>query len=415
MNDLIYWIWLSLHCGAGSELGSYLLRHFTTARAVYEAEEAELRALVGIDDNIMAALLDRDIALPEKILEYCEKTKVGIMTCDDPLYPERLRTIHAKPLLLYYRGQMPVLCDNVLIACVGTRKCSQYGERTAYQLGMELAGAGAAVVSGMALGIDAFCQEGALAANGYTVAVLGCGIDRIYPPENKKLMEKIASAGTLLSEFAPGTEPAARNFPIRNRIISGLSQGTVVVEADEHSGSLITARYARMQGRDLFAFPGRVGDPLASGTNGLIREGAKLVTCAYDILEEYELLYPHRIFTERIACAPSSDRKTGKVQDKHPSAAMPKAFTQGGLSQKNAREEKNGRNANKAADRSGLGTMEKNVLLCMTEPMSSDELRVQLMRKFGMTVEIGELLGILTMLEIAGYIEALPGGCFRTV
>ena len=272
-----------------------------------------LSAVDGIDNNIMAALLDRDLSLSMRILEYCERVNVGIMTLSSSVYPERLRSIHAKPILLYYRGRIPDIDDHVMIACVGTRKCSKSGAVNAERLGRELACAGAVVVSGMALGIDACAQRGALSAGGHTIAVLGCGIDRVYPPENRELMEEIAEHGTLITEYAPGSDPAGKHFPVRNRIISGLCQGTVVVEADLYSGSLITARAARMQGRDLFAFPGNPEDRRSEGTNTLIREGAKLVTCAADILNEYELLYPHRIFTEKIPSSGFSGSKKART------------------------------------------------------------------------------------------------------
>jgi len=176
MDHLLYWIWLSLRCGAGSELGSYLLKFFPTPKDIYDADEASLRAVDGVDDNIAAALMDRDLSLPERILRYCERVNVGIMTCAGGIYPERLRKIHAKPLVLYYRGRVPDIDDNVCIACVGTRKCSEHGARAAYALGAELAEAGAVTVSGMALGIDSYAQRGTLSAGGHTIAVRRCNI-----------------------------------------------------------------------------------------------------------------------------------------------------------------------------------------------------------------------------------------------
>ena len=205
MNPLVYWVWLSLRCGAGSELGTYLLNHFKSPQEIYEADEETLRSVEGIDGNILEALLDRDLTYSTQIVEYCERVNVGIMTMHSPIYPERLRSIHAKPIVLYYRGKIPDIDDNVLIACVGMRKCSELGKQTAYQLGKDLAHAGAIVVSGMALGIDAATMKGAIDAGGHTIAVLGCGIDRAYPPENKDLMETIAKTGTVITEFAPGT------------------------------------------------------------------------------------------------------------------------------------------------------------------------------------------------------------------
>ncbi len=425
MNSLVYWVWLSLRCGAGSELGTYLLNHFETPQDIYEAGEEALRAVEGIDGNILAALLDRDLTYSEQIVEYCARVNVGIMTPQSQIYPERLRTIHGKPLVLYYRGKVPNIDDNVLIACVGMRKCSDLGKQTAYQLGTDLAHAGAIVVSGMALGIDTAVMRGAMEAGGHVIAVLGCGIDRAYPTENKELMEKIAETGTVITEYAPGTAPNGKNFPIRNRILSGLCQGTVVVEADGVSGSLITARNAVRQGRDIFAFPGNAGDPRSEGTNMMIKSGATLVTCAYDILSDYELLYPHRIFTENISMA-KFKRKVAS------SAEFPRGEKQKGIIRfdrqpKRKQQTKEEREAKRLEpdfplpekkkiperDTSGLEDYEKTVLSVISDVMSVEEISAQLVKKTGAPTDTGALLGALTMLEIAGFLEALPGGSFR--
>lgn len=420
--DLVYWIWLSLRCGAGSELGSYLLRHFNTPKEIYEADRLTLQSIDGINEDILAALLDRDLSLSYRILEYCERVNVGIMTAASPVYPDRLRNIHAKPLLLYYRGRIPDIDDNVLIACVGTRKCSAAGIAAAKRLGTELARAGAVVVSGMALGIDTAAHEGALAAGGHTIAVLGCGIDRVYPLENRKLMEAIAERGTLMTEYAPGSDPDGKHFPIRNRILSGLCQGTVVVEADPYSGSLITARAARKQGRDLFAFPGNPEDRRAQGTNMLIREGAKLVTCAADILDEYELLYPHRIFTERI---PRRSSRLGRARSAPVAAEKESrpAFVQAKNSGKTVGEDPaiakteqseslTLRRPRRRTDTESLGEWERTVLFVISETMSAEEIAAAVCRRTG-ACDMGALLSALTMLEISGFLLAEPGGNYR--
>jgi DNA processing protein len=418
MKDLIYWIWLSLRCGAGSELASYLLVHFKTPRAVFEASEKELLSLQGISKDIAAVLLDRDLAYPEKVLTYCERMNVGIMTLESEIYPERLRAIHAKPIVLYYRGRMPDIDDNVLVACVGTRKCSTVGAENAYRLGYDLAEAGAIVVSGMALGIDSAAQMGALDAGGHTIAVLGCGIDRAYPSENKALMERIAEKGTVLTEFAPGTDPNGKNFPIRNRIISGLSQGTVVVEADMNSGALITAGNAERQGRDIFAYPGNVADALSAGTNALIQNGATLVTSALDVLGEYEFLYPHRIFTERLIMVGRRARVDAAVSAMRDVAA-PGRYTRKKEQKPRVTEETIvsavPKRQKKTVDTTGLSEIEALVVTLTDGVMSAEEIAGIISAKAGKTVAVGELLGILTMLEIGGYVEALPGGSFRVV
>lgn len=416
MNDLIYWIWLSLRCGVGSELGSYLLAHFKTPKSVFEADEETLLSLKGITRDIAEALLDRDLSHSERILTYCERMNVGIMTLESAVYPKRLRSIHAKPILMYYRGRIPNMDDHVLLACVGTRNCSKNGAENAYRLGYDLAEAGAIVVSGMAKGIDTAAQMGALEAGGHTIAVLGCGIDRAYPSENKDLMEKIAEKGTVMTEFAPGTEPNGKNFPIRNRIISGLCQGTIVVEADDRSGSLITARNAERQGRDLFAYPGNAGNALSTGTNELIQNGAKLVTCAMDVLVEYELLYPHRIFTERLIMVGRRAKVNEKVSSMR-DVESPDRYTRKKASKPKMTESEIVDSAPKAQkktiDTSGLSEMEAMVISVMENIMSAEEIAVRVSAKKGSAVSVGELLSVLTMLEISGYVEALPGGSFQ--
>lgn len=434
MNHLVYWVWLSLRCGAGSELGSYLLKHFETPKDIYEASREELLSLKGINESIVEALMDRSLSLPQKIVEYCERVNVGILTLESTNYPERLRGIHAKPIVLYYRGKLPNIDDNVLIACVGMRACSEGGAKNAYQLGMDLASAGAIVVSGMASGIDTAVQRGVLAAGGHTIAVLGCGIDRVYPPQNADLMNQIAKTGTLITEYAPGTEPRGQNFPIRNRIISGLSQGTVVVEANARSGSLITASYAEKQGRDVFAFPGSAESSNAKGTNALIQRGAKFVVCAEDVLEEYELLYPDRIFTENIAMR--KQRQKGSDYEFVPTETKKKKSDPGeeigrSVLKKQRKSEKfqntvkqrqaetveapvsaaEEHRTDRARDcESALG---REILSVMKGSMSADEIAAALSEKTGVSCDMGEFLGSLTILEIEGFVCALPGGNYR--
>ncbi len=410
MNHLVYWVWLSLRCGAGSELGSYLLQYFASPKDIYEATEEELLAIEGINESIVCALMDRSLVFPHKIVEYCERVNVGILTLDSTNYPDRLRSIYAKPIVLYYKGKLPDMDRNVMIACVGTRNCSEAGAQNAYRLGMDLARAGAIVVSGMASGIDTAVQSGVIAAGGHTIAVLGCGIDRVYPPQNGKLMNQIANTGTLITEYAPGTGPLRTNFPIRNRIISGLSQGTVVVEASYKSGSLITANHAERQGRDIFAFPGSAESEFSKGTNALIRKGAKLVVCAEDVLSEYEMLYPGRIFTENIAARkhgedgePAEDIRPAAppVQRKKPATVPAKKQKRKASAEPPAQT----KSAEDCADPTG-----REILSVIGGEMSVDEIAAAISAKRGKSPEIGELLGTLTLLELDGFLCALPGG-----
>lgn len=198
-------------------------------------------------------------------------------------------------MALYVAGRLPKLNDHLAVAVVGTRKMSDYGRTVAYEMGRGLAAGGAVLVSGMALGIDGMAMAGALDMDGVAVGVMGCGIDIVYPKEHKDLMRRTLDRGAVITEYPPGTPPSAHHFPVRNRLISGLCQATVVVEGDSNSGALITARQAVYQGRDLYAVPGRIGDEGAEGTNRLIKDGAAAVTNAVDVLQNYEFIYPETI------------------------------------------------------------------------------------------------------------------------
>ncbi|MBO4353358.1 MAG: DNA-processing protein DprA [Clostridia bacterium] len=419
--DTVYWIWLALACGAGSEGGSLLLEKYETPRKIYELTPDEIADIDGIDEGLKSALCDKDTSYPERIYEYCQRVNVGIMTLDSPIYPERLKRIHAKPLVLYYKGRIPNIDDNVLVACVGTRSCTEYGLKTAYKLGAELAEAGAIVVSGMALGIDGACQRGALAAGGMTIAVLGCGIDVIYPPKHEELYRAIAENGAIITEFAPRTSPDGANFPIRNRIISGLSLGTCVVEADRKSGALITARHAEKQGRDVFAFPGRAGSKESDGTNALIHDGATMVRGARDILEEYELMYPHRIFTENISRSkyftPKDDVKLERVSEQEAEKTARRDEEEIEKPKLRAKKEKakaakEDPEPKKEHDTSSFSEIELAVYEAMNKFSSLDEIRAEASRKMDKELAAGEVLATLTGLEILGVCRALPGGIY---
>ncbi|MFH0801359.1 MAG: DNA-processing protein DprA [bacterium] len=215
-----------------------------------------------------------------------------IVERQDPAYPALLKKIHYPPQRLYVRGRL--IGDEMCVAVVGARKASSYGKMVAEYLGEELAHRGIAVVSGMARGVDTAAHRGALRAGGRTIAVLGCGIDVVYPQENRGLMEEIAKSGAVITEFTPGEEPKPWHFPARNRIISGMALGTVVVEAGERSGSLITANFALEEGREVFAVPGQIKSPGSQGTHALIKQGAKLVEDIQDVLEELQLSIENR-------------------------------------------------------------------------------------------------------------------------
>lgn len=274
--------------GLGNPRLSSLIAFFGSARTAWTAPRRDLFVYPCLDDELANNLLNQREKIDiHKMAAAWEKKGIGVVCAADGEYPARLRKIFDPPEVLYYRGRLPK--DELLVAVVGARKASAYGRNAATMLAAGLAAAGVGVVSGAARGIDSAAHTGALDGGGYTVAVLGCGVDVVYPPENGKLLDRIAEQGAIISEYWPGAEPQARFFPVRNRIISGLARGVVVVEAAAKSGSLITADWALEQGRDVFAVPGSIFSGTSSGANKLLKQGAKPVTSAADILEEYGL------------------------------------------------------------------------------------------------------------------------------
>ena len=283
--------WLELRAvkGLGPITYTRLIHRFGSPEAIRQAQLSELVATGDLSSSVAAALrLPLSTSTTQHIqreLEAVEAGKFSILTLTDPAYPTRLQTITDPPPLLYYTGQLKEI-DQKALAIVGARKGSHAGRAFTRQLSGDLAALGFTIVSGLARGIDADAHEGALAAKGRTVAVLGCGIDQIYPPEHLKLRQRIEEQGAVLSEFPMGTSPQSFHFPQRNRVISGLSLGVIVTEATLKSGSLITARMALEQNREVFAVPGNVTHPLSHGPHRLIQQGAKLVEKPWDIVEE---------------------------------------------------------------------------------------------------------------------------------
>ena len=295
MSALKYWLWLTELRGLKNQTRLALLRHFASPEDVFYADAGEILLTEGITREDVAILEDHDLKAADRILADCERLDVRILTILDAEYPDRLKNIFDPPCLLYVKGRLPAFDETVTVAMVGTRDCTPYGESSAEKLSFGLSNGGAIVVSGLAKGIDAAASRGALRAGGCTVAVLGNGVDVHYPYESRYLYEDVAAAGALISEYPPGTKAAPHHFPARNRIISGLCLATLVVEAPERSGALITAETANEQGRDVFAVPGPIDAPTSVGCNRLIRDGAGLVSDAWDILREYEARFPDKL------------------------------------------------------------------------------------------------------------------------
>lgn len=384
MSALKFWVWLTEQNRLGGPARQALLEHFGSPEEVYYAEPGDLLQVEGITADQVQALENKSLDRAQSILEECARKDIFLLTAQDALYPQRLKNIYDPPLLLYGRGSMPLFDEEAAVAVVGTRSCSPYGIRTAERFGFEMSKQGGLVVSGLARGIDAASQLGALRAGGLTAAVLGCGVDVVYPPENDRLYEDVAASGVLLSEYPPGAEPFGWHFPARNRILSGLCLATLVVEAPEKSGALITAATALEQGRDVFAIPGPLDAEGSVGCNRLIRDGAGLATESWDILREYQSRYPHKLHPdgEKLPPLPKKSEIFYPERRKKPKVAP------SGLPVINVR-----RNAE------GLTDDQIKVLRILDdkEPMLTDDIALRA------NVPVRRILSAVTMLEIDGY------------
>ena len=299
-EDTKYWIGLNLVKGIGSTRMRALLDYFGSAEQAWHADIEELQA-AGLSARLAEAVKQTRIGNTlSQILEEIERKDMRVLTWQDPDYPRRLREIDQAPPVLYLYGN---LCeeDQWAVAVVGTRRITAYGRQVTEEIARGLARQGVTVISGLARGVDAIAHQAALQNEGRTLAVLGSGVDQIYPPEHRKLAEQICQNGAILSDYPPGTAPEATNFPPRNRIISGLAQAVVVVEAGEKSGALITASFAAEQGREVFSVPGYLYAPQSKGTNQLIRAGARIYLELQDILETLNLTQVEQFRSARVA------------------------------------------------------------------------------------------------------------------
>ena len=314
MFDSRYWLWLSLIFETGSPLCDSLLQAFNhNPKSIYEADKEALSPFCKGNERLLERLIDKKLNRVYAILDFCQKENVGVLTPTSRNFPSSLLKIASQPLILYYKGRLPDFSRSLGVAVVGTRSVTPYGSSAAYTISHDLASSGATVVSGMALGADTAAHRGALDAGGHTVAFLGCGIDIIYPKDNARLMQEIIANGTVITEYAPGLPPEGRHFPVRNRLISGVSSAVLVIEAAEKSGALITASHALKQGKLLYAVPGKVGELSSTGTNLLIRNGAKMVTSAKDILSDFSGLYEFRFTENKPAGSPQINNQNNTL------------------------------------------------------------------------------------------------------
>ena len=288
MSDLKYWVGFNRIQGIGRAKFSLLESYFVDLERAWKAGPAELKA-AGLDSKPIEAIVEsRPTISPDAELERLERNHIKALTWNDPTFPTKLKEIYDVPPILYIRGTITP-DDEWTIAVVGTRRATIYGREVTERLVSDLVRNRITIVSGLARGIDSVAHRTALASGGRTIAIFGCGLDTVYPPENVKLAQEIIEHGALVSEYPLGTRPKAENFPRRNRIMAGLSLGVLVTEAGEGSGALITVKHALEQNREVFCIPGNILSPTSRGTNRLIKEGAKLVSDVQDILEELNL------------------------------------------------------------------------------------------------------------------------------
>jgi len=374
-DDLTTWVALKSVDGIGSVAFRNLLAVYGSPARVFEAPLADLEQAAGLHHKTARNIKDfRDWDRARGEVARAEREGVSILTCQDPGYPERLRRIYDPPPLLYIKGSLEAA--DIPVAVVGSRNASPYGRYVTERLCRELAQRGVTIVSGLARGIDTCAHRGALSARGRTIAVMGCGIDVIYPPENRKLHGEVASSGAVVTEYPFGTEPDRPHFPARNRIISGLSLGVLIVEAGEKSGSLITAQCALEQNREVFAVPGGIDLPGSRGTNRLLRQGAKLVEGVEDILEEI---------------LPQLERPPAPTPGETKAPAGRRVGTE-----------------KHETGREPLTEDESRLLGCISDmPQDADTL----INRTGLAA--AEALALLLSLELKGYILQLPGKRFK--
>ena len=420
MDSLLYWVWLSLSCTPGYTTFDKLIAEFDSPERIFSATDAEIASCIGDRVRDYTILVRRDLEGAKEVLDFCTRHKVGILTYSDPAFPESLRGIVGSPVLLYYRGQLPRFSEICPIAVVGSRKMSPYGQKSAFTIAADLARAGATVVSGMAKGIDAMAMAGALSEQGRVIAFLGSGIDVCYPEEHLTLARETVKAGCIMTEYAPGTPPDRYNFPKRNRLISGLSAATLVIEGKEQSGAMITARHAMAQNRPVYALPGNVDSPGSAAAHLLLRSGAKLLTSADDVVRDLEdsylgILNPFAMAASevaemepvlrRLSLAGSAEKEKGKEKGFFASRIFKK--NPPAKSEKEPRDEEFPIEADESKTDALLSSMDPEARMvfdaipksgsCALESLCNDALPLRTVMKY------------LLKLEIKGLVTMLPG------
>ncbi|WP_415933565.1 DNA-processing protein DprA [Ruminococcus champanellensis] len=406
MNETRYWLWLSLVFGAGNPRVWQLLDHFDSAHdAFFALREGEVTGLTPAEER---AARTAHLEQVDAVIEYCQRNGITITAFDQAEYPAILRSIYNPPLVLFSLGHLELLRDYIGMTVVGTRHPSPYSLRVTEALAGGLAECGMTIVSGFALGVDSAAHRAALRRNLPTVAVLGCGINVNYPKENAELKEQMTESGLILTEFLPGTQPMGSNFPKRNRVLSGLSLGTVVVEAAIGSGSLITAEHAADQGRDVFCVPpADILDRRYAGVFRYLRDGAIPVFTLNDILNEYYTTYPHKLSTPAdppYEAKRSQSAVLSREEELPPPAVKPKKQPE-----QSAEPEQPEASAKPKGDRSSLDLLQTAIVNCLEQEgkMHADVLATRL------ELSMEDLMMSLTELELMGVVTSLFGKVYE--
>lgn len=387
--SLVYWVWLAEALGYASKYSAEVLGHFGSAENVFKADKNSLSFLKIASKRIINNLCDKSLIKAQKIVEICKRSDIEIIPFNSSVFPENLREIPTPPVLLYAKGDTRLLNEEVSLCIVGPRKVSTYGKKAAFSLAARLALCGFTIVSGGALGCDSAAHKGALSVKGKTICFLGAGHNSNYLKANKPLRDEIEKSGLLVSEFAPEYSASKFTFPIRNRLLAALTLGTIVIEAGEKSGALITANVAADFGKDVFVIPGNPNDEHYKGSNSLLRDGAKPLLELADVVTEYLLKFPHKIKPEKaysVKISMGSEKEAPKIQKNAEKPIKTKKIIQESLS-KNAKLVYN--------------YLDKQIFYV-------DDLAE-------LSLTDSEILASLTELEIFGYIKAQPGGKYTLV
>ena len=408
---LIHWIWLATRPEMQDREKVQALAHFRDAEDIFYADAESYRMIEGLTEKAYTALCDKDLRTANAILADCEDLGIRIMCYRDAGYPARLKNIADPPVVLYYKGRFPDMDSAPVIAAVGTRKCTPYGIHVARKMGGQMARCGAILVSGIAEGIDAAAMSGALSAGGTVVGVLGNGADVVYPAVNRSLFVDTERYGCLISEFPPRTPPYKWNFPKRNRVMSGLANGVVVIEAPKGSGALITARDAADQGRDVFVVPGNVDMPTCVGSNALLRDGAIPVSCGWDVVSEYRNLYPDRVRPDSGKITPAGFAGEVMVEENPPLKVAQTARTPEKMGRSDGKKEKkpidNGGKPPYSDIRDALEGLNDTERAIAELLLQGDRLVDDVIAESGLSTPA--VLSALTVMEIRGVVKRMPG------